>query len=291
MPKIALVTGATHGIGIWTALGLATPGSTVAIVARNPVLGETTRQWLAERAPDAQIDLLLADLSSMAAVRQLAAEVKARYPRLDLLINNAGLGRPRRELTVDGFEQTFAVNHLAPFLLTLELLDLLKNTAPARIVNVGSQASDRATIDLDNLQAEKHFEIMTAYGQSKLAMLLFTIELARRLSGSGVTVNIVHPGVVATNIYNNFDLGGWRGAVLSAALRVARLFLLSEQQGAKTTLHVATAPELAGVTGRYFKNSKEAAHNPIADDRALSAALWERSLALTGGPASGVPFT
>jgi NAD(P)-dependent dehydrogenase (short-subunit alcohol dehydrogenase family) len=283
MPKIALVTGATHGIGIWTALGLAQQGYAVGIVARDRTRGAAMRSWLAERAPSGQVDLFLADLSSLAEVRRLADEVKQRYPRLDLLVNNAGLARDKRELTPDGFERILAVNHLAPFLLTLELLDLIRKSAPARIVNVGSEASDRAVLDLDNLQSEQRFSIMGAYGQSKLAIMMATFELARRLEGSGVTVNVVHPGVVATNI---FDLGGWKGGLVRSLMPLIRLFLLSPEQGARTTLHVATAPELAGVTGRYFKNSQEAAHNPVADDRALSAALWDRSLALTGVPAA-----
>jgi NAD(P)-dependent dehydrogenase (short-subunit alcohol dehydrogenase family) len=282
MQKIALVTGATNGIGVWTALGLAQQGYAVGIVARDRTRGEAMRTWLAERAPAVEIDLFLADLSSLAEVRRLAGEVKARYPRLDLLVNNAGLIRPQRELTAEGYERIFAVNLLAPFLLSHELLDLLKASAPARIVNVGSDSSDRAKLDLDNLQAEKRFSAMGAYSQSKLAIMTASFELARRLEGSGITVNVVHPGVVATNIFNNFNTGGWRSAMLAVLVPVARLFLLNEEQGATTTLHVATAPELAGVTGRYFKKSKEAAHNPIADDRALSAALWERSMALTG---------
>ena len=283
MPKIALVTGATNGIGIWTALGLAQQGYTVGIVARDRTRGTAMRTWLAERAQAGQVDLFLADLSSLAEVRRLADEVKQRYPRLDLLVNNAGLVRDQRELTPDGFERIVAVNHLAPFLLTMELLDLIKRSAPARIVNVGSEASDRAVLDLDNLQSEKQFSMMGAYGQSKLAIMMATFELARRLDGSGVTVNVVHPGVVATNI---FDLGGWKGGLVRILMPLIRLFLLTPEQGARTTLHVATAAELAGVTGRYFKNSKEAAHNPIADDRTLSAALWERSMALTGAPVS-----
>ncbi len=278
MQKIALVTGATNGIGIWTALGLAQQGYIVGIVARDRARGEAQQRWLAERASGVQIDLFLADLSALAEVRRLAGEVKQRYARLDLLINNAGLVRDQRELTEDGFERVIAVNHLAPVLLTLELLDLLKRSAPARIVNVGSEASDRAGLELDNLQSERRFSIMGTYGQSKLAIMMATFELARRLEGSGVTINVVHPGVVATNIFN---LGGWKGVLVQILMPLVRLFLLSPEQGAKTTLHVATAPELAGVTGRYFKDSKEAAHNPIADDRALSAALWERTLALT----------
>lgn len=280
--KIALVTGATSGIGIWTALGLATTGATVVIVARDPDRGEAMQTWLTERAPAGKVDLLIADLSSLAEVRRLAAEVKARYPRLDLLINNAGLIRDKRELTVDGFERIIAVNHLAPFLLTLELLDLVRQSAPARIVNIGSEASDNAKLDLDNLQSERHFSMMGAYGQSKLAIMLATFELARRLDGTGVTVNVVHPGVVATNIFN---LGGWKGTAVGVLMPLLKLFLLSPEKGAQTTLHVATAPELASVTGRYFKASKEAVSNPLAQGRALAAALWERSMALTGAPA------
>jgi NAD(P)-dependent dehydrogenase (short-subunit alcohol dehydrogenase family) len=277
--KIALVTGATNGIGIWTALGLAAGGATVGIVARDRTRGEAMREFLSRRAPSGQIDLFIADLASLAEVRRLAGEVKARYPRLDLLINNAGLARDRRELTADGFELVFAVNHLAPFLLTLELLDLLRHAAPARIVNVGSELSDRAKIDFDNLQSERRYSVLGAYGQSKLALMLFTFELARRLAGSGVTANIVHPGGVATNI---LDLGGWRGALLTTLKPLLKLFLLSPEQGARTTLHVSTASELASVTGRYFKASREAVPNPLAADRTLAAALWARSVALTG---------
>ncbi|MEA2756150.1 MAG: retinol dehydrogenase 14 [Aliidongia sp.] len=279
--KIALVTGSTNGIGIWTALGLAANGATVGIVARDRARGEAMREILSARAPSGQVDQFIADLASHAQVRRLAGEVKARYPRLDLLINNAGLARDRRELTADGFELVFAVNHLAPFLLTLELLDLLQHSAPARIVNVGSELSDRAKIDFDNLQSEQRYSVLGAYGQSKLALMLFTFELARRLEGSGVTANIVHPGGVATNI---LDLGGWRGAVLTTLKPLLKLFLLSPEQGARTTLHVATAPELASVTGRYFKSSREAAPNPLAADRALAASLWARSATLTSVP-------
>jgi NAD(P)-dependent dehydrogenase (short-subunit alcohol dehydrogenase family) len=279
--KIALVTGATNGIGIWTALGLAADGATVGIVARDRARGEAMREFLSARAPSGQVDLFIANLASLAEVRRLAGEVKARYPRLDLLINNAGLARDRRELTADGFELVFAVNHLAPFLLTQELLDLLRHSAPARIVNVGSELSDRAKIDFDNLQSEQRYSVLGAYGQSKLALMLFTFELARRLDGSGVTANIVHPGGVATNI---LDLGGWRGAVLTTLKPLLKLFLLSPEQGARTTLHVATAPELASVTGRYFKSSREAVPNPLAADRALAASLWARSATLTGVP-------
>jgi NAD(P)-dependent dehydrogenase (short-subunit alcohol dehydrogenase family) len=280
--KIALVTGATSGIGIWTALGLAAGGATVAIVARDRGRGEAMQRWLAERAPSGRVDLFIAELSSLTEVRRLAAEVKARYPRLDLLINNAGLGRDRRELTADGFERVIAVNHLAPFLLTLELLDLLRHSAPARIVNVGSEASDRAKLDLDNLQSERHFSLIGSYSQSKLAIMLSTFELARRLAGTGVTANVVHPGVVATNIFN---LGGWKGALVGALMPLIKMILLSPEQGARTTLHVATSPDLASVTGRYWKPpGKEAVPNPLASDRALAAALWARSVELTGAP-------
>jgi NAD(P)-dependent dehydrogenase (short-subunit alcohol dehydrogenase family) len=276
--KIALVTGATNGIGIWTALGLAKDGDVVGIVARDRARGEAMQKWLAKHAPASRIDLFVAELSSLADVRRLAAEVQSRYPRLDLLINNAGLACDKRELTVDGFERTIAVNHLAPFLLVLELLDLLRRSAPARIINVGSSSSDRATLDLDNLQSERRFSTIGAYGQSKLAIMLFTFELARRLDGTGVVVNVVHPGTVATNIFN---LGGWKGAMVTVLMPLIRLFLLSPEQGARTTLHVATSPALAAVTGRYFKEGKEAAPNPLSQDRALAKAVWERSAVLT----------
>jgi len=276
--KIALVTGATNGIGIWTALGLAKGGDVVGIVARDRARGEAMQKWLAEHAPASRIDLFVAELSSLAEVRRLAAEVKARYARLDLLINNAGLACDKRKLTVEGFERTIAVNYLAPFLLTLELLDLLRRSAPARIVNVGSSSSDHATLDLDNLQSERRFSIIGAYGQSKLALMLFTFELAQRLEGTGVVVNIVHPGTVATNIFN---LGGWKGALITVLSPLIRQFLLSPEQGARTTLHVATSPALATATGRYFKEGKEAVPNPLSQDRALAKAVWERSAILT----------
>jgi NAD(P)-dependent dehydrogenase (short-subunit alcohol dehydrogenase family) len=279
--KIALVTGATSGIGTWTAAGLAKAGATVVITARDRARGEAVQRDLAAQAPGARIELLIADLASLAEVRRLAAEIKQRYQRLDILINNAGLMADRRELTVDGFEKVMAVNYLAPFLLTLELIDLVKRSAPARIVNVGSTLSDRALIDLDDLQSERRFTLFGAYAQSKLALLLFTVELARRLEGSNVAVNVVHPGGVATNILR---LSGWLGGVVDVLRPVLRLALLSPEAGAKTTLHVALAPELASVSGRYFKPpGQEAAPNPVAGDRTLTAALWQRSLALTGG--------
>lgn len=278
--KIALVTGATSGIGIWTAAGLAKTGATVVITARDRTRGEAVQRDLAAQAPAARIELLIADLGSLAGVRRLAADIKERYQRLDILINNAGLMADRRELTIDGFEKVMAVNYLAPFLLTLELLDLVKRSAPARIVNVGSTLSDRARIDLDDLQSERRFTMFGAYAQSKLALLLFTVELARRLDGSGVAVNVVHPGGVATNILR---LSGWLGGVAEALRPLLRLALLSPEDGAKTSLHVALAPELASVSGRYFKPpGREAAPNPVAADRKLTEALWQRSLALTG---------
>jgi NAD(P)-dependent dehydrogenase (short-subunit alcohol dehydrogenase family) len=281
--KIALVTGATSGIGIWTAAGLAKAGATVVITARDRARGEAVQRDLAGRAPAARIELLIADLASLAGVRRLAADIKERYQRLDILINNAGLMADRRELTVDGFEKVMAVNYLAPFLLTLELVDLVKRSAPARIVNVGSTLSDRALIDLDDLQSERRFSMFGVYAQSKLALLLFTVELARRLEGSGVAVNVVHPGGVATNILR---LSGWLGGVVDALRPLLRLALLSPEEGAKTTLHVALAPELASVSGRYFKPpGQEAAPNPVAGDRKLTEALWQRSLALTGASA------
>ena len=199
--KTCLVTGANSGIGKETALGLARMGARVVLVCRNQQKGEAALADIRRQVPSSQLDLLLADMSSFASVRALAEHVRQRYPRLDVLINNAGAGIRQRTLSADGIEMTVAGNHLGPALLTLLLLDLLKSSAPARIVNVSSEAH-KGRADLDDLQYEKRkYNGFAAYGQSKLLMNAFTFELARRLAGTGVTANCLHPGVVATNIW------------------------------------------------------------------------------------------
>jgi NAD(P)-dependent dehydrogenase (short-subunit alcohol dehydrogenase family) len=271
--RIALVTGATSGIGQWIVLGLLQHGMRVLAVGRDAGRGAALLAWLREQGATAGAELLLADLGTLAGVRGLADAVRARTGALHVLVNNAALYQRRRVLTADGIERTLAVNHVAPFLLTRELLPLLRQADGARVVNVGSAASDRATIALDDLNLERGWSSFRAYSQSKLALMLATFELARRLAGAGITANVVHPGVVATRIG---DVGGLSGL----AWALARPLLLTPRQGAQTPLHVATAPGLTGVSGGYFKKSAPAEPNPIARDPAVAARLWAETEAM-----------
>jgi NAD(P)-dependent dehydrogenase (short-subunit alcohol dehydrogenase family) len=221
---------------------------------------------------NARVEGVIADFASLAAVRRLAAEMAARHERLDVLINNAGTSASKRRVTREGHEWLFGVNHLAPFLLTTLLLDKLKASAPARIVNVASLAYRRGALDLDDPDWERRkYDGLKAYGASKLANILFTLELARRLEGSGVTANCLHPGVVATNIFNQL---GFVGRVFTV---LARPFLLNAKQGAKTTVHLAASPDVAGISGKFFDECRERALDPIALDRAAARRLWELS--------------
>ena len=271
--RTAFLTGATSGIGRWSALGLAKAGYRVIAAGRDRQRGEELRAWITARIPAAHIEVVTADLSLMAEVRRLAGHVRERAPRLHVLVNNAGLARRSRVVTEEGHELTLAVNHLAPFLLTRELLPPLTAAGGARIVNVGSVASDRARIDLDDLESARNWSTMRAYGRSKLALMIATFEWARRLDPNAVTANVVHPGGVATAIG---DVGGGPGL----AWRLIKPFLLSPEQGARTTLHVATSSVLAGVTGRYFKREAPAEPNPLAKDTDLAAKLWARTDAM-----------
>lgn len=275
-PPVAVVTGATSGIGQWIALGLLEHGMHVLAVGREPARCDATLAWLRERRPGAAVDMLRADLVSLAQVRALAEQVRERTPALDVLVNNAALFTRRRELTVDGIERTLAVNHVAAFLLTQELLPLLRASDGARIVNVGSASSDGARIALDDLNLAQGWTSVRAYGQSKLAMMLATFELARRVAGAGIIANIVHPGVVGTRI-------GLVGGVAGLAWRLGRPLLLKPQQGAETPLYVATAPGLAGVSGGYFKKCAPAEPNPVARDPAVAARLWQETEAMIAG--------
>jgi NAD(P)-dependent dehydrogenase (short-subunit alcohol dehydrogenase family) len=224
-----------------------------------------------------QVDGIVADLASLADVRRLATEIDTRYGRLDVLINNAGLATRRREVTVDGFERQLAVNHLAPFLLTNLLLPKLKASAPARIVNVASNAHHRAALDLDDLNWERRpYSALGAYGATKLANVLFTRELAERLQGTGVTANCLHPGVVATNIFSGLGALGRLFGVVS------RPFLLSASKGAETTVYLATAPDVAATSGRYFARSHPVETSAPARDEVMGRRLWEQSAAMTG---------
>jgi len=273
--RVFLVTGATSGIGRATALELSRRGATVHLVARDRARGEAALAEVA-RAGGGRARLHLADLSSMAAVRALAEEVRATAPALHVLVNNAGAVEMERRVSPDGLEMTFAVNHLAYFLLTHLLLDLLRSSAPARVVNVASTAHRGKTLDFGDLQNTRRYAGLRVYGQSKLANILFTRELARRLDGSGVTANSLHPGVVATGFGRSS--GGWMGF----GVRLIAPLLLRPEQGAETTLYLACSPEVEGVSGQYFERCRPVRPSPAARDDAAARRLWEESARLVG---------
>jgi len=275
--KICLITGANSGIGKATALGLAKLGATVVLVSRDRARGEQAQSEIKAQSGNPNIDLLLADLSSQKSIRQLADDFKQRYSQLHVLINNAGVFSPRKRLTVDGIDMVFAVNQLAPFLLTNLLLDVPKASAPARIVNVSSGSHEANYLKLDDLQSEKHYRPMRAYGQSKLALVLFTYELARRLEGTGVTANCLHPGFVATNIAQ-------RGLPPPVRLLAKPIFLfgISPEQGARTSIYLASSPDVEGVTGKYFVKSVPKQSAPLTHDESLQHKLWQVCAVMTG---------
>ena len=272
--KTCLVTGATAGIGRVTALELARLGAKVFVVARDPARGEALAREI--QGGGGKAELLLADLASQQSIRELARRLLARGEPLHVLVNNAGVFELSRRLNADGIEMVFAVNHLAYFLLTHLLLDRLRASAPARIVNVASDAHRWGTIDFDDLEGEKSYRSMRIYGRSKLANILFTYELARRLEGTGVTVNCLHPGAVSTR------LGAQNGAIARVLIGLLRPFLRSPQDGAKTSVHLAAAPEVDGVSGKYFIDCRPAQSSRESQDREIARRLWERSAAMTG---------
>ena len=270
--KICIVTGANSGIGKETALGLAQMGARVVMVCRNTEKGNAALEEIRRETGSSQVDLLIADMSSQASVRALAEQIQREYPRLDVLVNNAGGAAPGHTLSADGIEITLATNHLGAALLTLLLLDLLKASAPSRIVNVSStEAQSPSRLDMNDLQFERRkYSAVAAYRQSKLLMNAFTFELARRLAGTGVTANCLHPGAVATNIWNP-DLLPLIGGLIVA---VVKPFLLNSKQGAAVSLYLATSPEVAQVSGEYFVKSKPAKSNPLSRDPKLMAEVW-----------------
>jgi NAD(P)-dependent dehydrogenase (short-subunit alcohol dehydrogenase family) len=273
--KVCLITGATSGIGRVAARELAQLGARVLLVGRNPDKCADMVEQVRAGTGNRQVEALLADLSSQEQIRALARQVQERSPRLDVLINNAGGLWLKRELTVDGLEMTFAVNHLAYFLLTQLLLDTLQASAPARIVNVASNAHFKATLDFDNLQGEHGYRGWRAYCRSKLANVLFTYELARRLAGTEVTANALHPGWVATGFGRN---NGWRGRLLQLAARIKGI---SSEEGARTILYLATAREVDTVTSQYFDHERAVRSSPASYDEATAKRLWQVSLELT----------
>ena len=284
--QTVLVTGGSSGIGKATALGLATMGAHLAITGRDRERTESAAREI-RAAGGGQVDILVADLSVQSEVRQLADEVLKRLPRIDVLINNVGGYWNTRHVTVDGLERTFAINHLAPFLLTHQLLDRLTHSAPARVVTVSSHAHAQGRIDFDDLQGERHYSGAKAYNQSKLANILFTYELARRLQATAlpdqavVTANVVHPGMVSTSF------GAEDPATVQRLLiPMLRHLMKTPAQGAATSIHVASAPHLERVTGRYFTNSKPKKSSPRSYDQAVAARLWQISVDLVRSTAT-----
>jgi len=278
--RTVLITGGTGGIGKATAIGLAALGARVGIVGRNQARADSAAADIRSQATPSdpvQIDVFVADLSVQSGVRSLAGEVLDRYPRLHVLINNVGGYWATRHLTADGLERTFAVNHLAPFLLTNLLLDRLTASAPARVVTVSSNAQATGRMNFDDLQGEHKYSGARAYNQSKLANVLFTYELARRLAGSGVTANALHPGVVRTGFGAEDPT-----KAMKLLLPLALPFLKTPAQGAVTSIHLASAPELQAVSGQYFAGSRPKRSADRSYDEATAARLWQVSADLVG---------
>jgi retinol dehydrogenase 14 len=273
--KVCLVTGASSGIGLITARELARMGARVILVARDKAKGEAALAEVKKVSGSQSVDLLLADLSSQKSIRALAEEVLARYPKLHVLVNNAGAANDKRSVTVDGIETTLATNHLAYFLLTNLLLGRLKESAPARIVSVSSGGQAMGHIDFEDLQGEEKYSPFKAYNQSKLANVLFTYELSRRLEGTGVTANCLHPGVINTNF------GAGTTGLFNLMVIFARPFMLTPEKGAETQIYLASSPEVEGVSGKYFDKKKPRKSSKESYDLEVARRLWEVSEKLT----------
>lgn len=277
--KVCIVTGANSGIGKATAKGLAALDAEVILVCRSRERGEAAKTDISLRTNNDRVDLMLADLSIQAQVRRLAQEVEERHQAVHVLVNNAGTYRTVRSTTEEGIETTFAVNFLAPFLLTNLLLDRLKAGAPSRIVNVAGSYHRKATMDFDDLMSENGYSGSKANNMSKLALVLFTYELSRRLEGSRVTANCLHPGMVATGLVEKDpDIPRFSRAMY----RVFKRFGSNPEKGAETSIYLASSPEVEGVTGRYFEKMKEKESSEESYDIKVARRLWDASLKLTG---------
>jgi len=273
--RVAVVTGATSGIGRWIALGLARAGFHVVIMCRDVARGEAVGSWIAQEVRHSSTEIVVADLSSLAETTSAAREIAGRHPHLSLLVNNAGVFRARYARTDEGHEMVLAVNLLAPFILMAELGSALQAGAPSRIVTVGSSTSDKARIDPANLELNRGWNMVRAYSRSKLAVMMITFETGRRLAGTGVVANVVHPGAVATSLVRSPGIVGW-------AWRLMAPWLRSEEQGADTPLHVALAEDLAHKSGHYFKDRRAVAPNPLALDQDLARRVWDATEHLVG---------
>lgn len=270
--KVVLVTGATAGIGQVTARELARKGATLTIVGRNPAKLTTVAEQIKAQTGNQHVETITADLSTHAGVQHVAYEFKKRHTRLDVLVNNAGAIYMNRQLSGDGLEMTFALNHLNYFHLTNLLLDVLKASAPARIINVSSDAHRGQTLDFDDLQGEKSYSGMTIYGRSKLMNVLFTYELARRLEGKGVTANALHPGFVATGFGKN------NGKLMSLVMALISPIAKTPEDGASTSIYLASSIEVEGHSGKYFTDKRPVESDPASYDQAAAARLWDLSL-------------
>ncbi|MCA1833340.1 MAG: SDR family oxidoreductase [Actinomycetota bacterium] len=273
--KVVVITGANSGIGKETARGLAQKGARVVMVCRNPEKGARAAEEIRKDAPGG-VDLVVGDLGTLGSTRDLAKILIDSYPKIDVLVNNAGVYRLRRTPTADGFEETFAVNHLAPFLLTNLLLDTVRASAPSRIVVVASDAHRGMRMEFDDLQSEQRYKAQTAYGRSKMANIMFTYALARRLEGTGVTVNALHPGFVASNF------GSGNKVPVKPVMMILGLFVLSPKQGAETPIYLASSPDVDGVSGKYFYKSRPKESTEPTYDVAAQERLWMISEQLTG---------
>jgi NAD(P)-dependent dehydrogenase (short-subunit alcohol dehydrogenase family) len=273
--KVVMITGANSGIGKAASLALAKMDATVVMVARSKETGEAAKAEIIKESQNNSVDLLLADLSSLESVHQLATEFQKKYSKLHVLINNAGLFNRKRHVTSDGYENTFATNYLAPFLLTNLQLGLLRASAPSRIINVSSVGHYNGHINFEDLNLEKEYGGWKAYGQSKLALVLFTHELAKKLTGSGVTVNAVHPGTVATNIWTRpFGPAGFITAL-------PKLFMASPEKGAETIVYLASSPDAQSLSGEYLEKLKVKKSSEESYDEEIAQRLWDVSAKLT----------
>jgi NAD(P)-dependent dehydrogenase (short-subunit alcohol dehydrogenase family) len=280
--KTVVITGGNAGIGLETAVGLVERSAHVVITSRDAVRGEKAAEEIRTKAGgNGNVEVMALDLASLASVREFAAELGRRHEKLDVLVNNAGVVLWQRELTADGFERTFGVNHLGHFVLTQLLLDQLRAAPAARVVNVASHAhkSAKKGLDFDDLQAERQYKSFLVYGRSKLANIYFTRELARRLAGSGVSTNAVHPGPVRSRFGRDGDLGG----VMGFGISIAQLFMISSKRGARTSIYMASSPEVDGANGGYYAKCKPAAVSKVAEDDDAAGRLWIASEELVAG--------
>ena len=274
--KVVVITGGTSGIGWVAAERFVGMGARVVLVARDRARGETAMARLRERASDLEHTVHYGDLSRIAEMKRVAEEIGATEPRVDVLINNAGALFGSRRVTEDGLERTFALNHVAYFVLTHALRRRLEAAAPARVVNVASDAHHGARLDFQDLQSASRYRGFAAYGRSKLCNILYTRELARRWAGRGITVNSLHPGFVATRF------GDESGGPSSYGIRLAKLFAISPERGADTIVYLASSDAVAGITGGYFYKRRPATPSPEAQDDKAAGRLWQETARMTG---------